>query len=130
MGRKQEILLSIDGMINIFLGILLILYPFGIAELFGVPSPITNFYPTILGGVIFGIGIALNIERYGYKSGIRGLGLGGAIAINLCGGLVLLTWLLVNPFDLPMRGYIILWAIALLVLLVGVIELVAKSWQY
>ena len=76
--------------INVFLGLLLILFPFGIAESFGVPIPISNFYPTILGGVIFGIGIALYIERYGYKSGIRGLGLGGAIAINICGGLVLL----------------------------------------
>ena len=130
MERKQEILLSIDGLINVLLGILLILFPFGIAEFVGVPNPSTNFYPTILGGVIFGIGIALYIERYGYKSGIRGLGLGGAIAINLCGGLVLLTWLLVNPFDLPIRGYIILWAIALLVLVVGIIELVARSWKY
>lgn len=130
MERKQEILLSIDGLVNVLLGILLILFPFGIAEFVGVPNPNTNFYPTILGGVIFGIGIALFIERYGYKSGIRGLGLGGAIAINLCGGLVLLIWLLVNPFDLPDRGYIILWAIALLVLMVGIIELVAKSWKY
>ena len=130
MERKQEILLSIDGLINVLLGILLILFPFGIAEFVGAPNPSTNFYPTILGGVIFGIGIALYIERYGYKSGIRGLGLGGAIAINLCGGLVLLIWLMVNPFDLPIRGYIILWVIALLVLVVGIVELVAKSWKY
>ena len=130
MKRRQKILLSIDGLINVLLGMLLILFPFGIAEFFGVPITSSNFYPTILGGVIFGIGIALYIERYGYKSGIRGLGLGGAIAIDICGGLVLLIWLLVDPFDLPMRGYIILWAIALLVLLVGAIELASKSWQY
>ena len=129
MKRKQTILLSIDGMINVLLGILLILFPFGIAELIGFPIPSTNFYPTILGGVIFGIGIALYIERYGHKRGIRGLGLGGAIAINICGALVLLIWLLINPFILPPRGYIILWAIALVVLLVGIIELVTKSWQ-
>jgi hypothetical protein len=130
MERKQEILLSIDGFINVLLGILLILFPFGIAESFGVPIPSTNFYPTILGGVIFGVGIALYIERYGYQSGIRGLGLGGAIAINICGGLVLLIWLLANPFDLPVRGYIFLWSIALLVLAVGIIEVAAKSWKY
>lgn len=130
MQRKQEILLSIDGIINIFLGILLLMFPLGIAELLGIPLPSTNFYATILGGVIFGIGIALFIERHGYKNNIRGLGLGGAIAINICGGVVLLIWLLVNPFDLPVRGYIILWTIAVLVLLVGVIELIAKSWHY
>ena len=130
MERKQEILLSIDGFINVLLGLLLILFPFGIADYVGVPIPGTDFYPTILGGVIFGIGVALYIERYGYKRRIRGLGLGGAIAINICGGLVLLIWLLIDPFDLPVRGYIILWAIAILVLMVGIIELIAKSWKY
>jgi hypothetical protein len=130
MDRKQEILLSIDGLINLVLGILLILFPLGVADILGVPNAGTNFYPTILGGVIFGIGIALFIERYGFKHNVRGLGLGGAIIINICGALVLLIWLILNPFDLPMRGYIILWAIALLVLLVGVVEIVSNSWQY
>lgn len=130
MERKQKFLLSIDGIINILLGILLLMFPLGIAELLGVPIPSTNFYPTILGGAIFGIGIALFIERYGYKNNIRGLGLGGAVAINVCGGMVLLIWLLVNPFDLPMRGYVILWTIAVIVLLIGIVELVAKSWYY
>jgi hypothetical protein len=130
MERKQEILLSIDGFFNVMLGLLLILFPFGIADFFGVPISSTNFYSTILGGVIFGIGIALYIERYGYMNNIRGLGLGGAIAINVCGGLVLLIWLLINPFNLPLRGYIILWTIAMIVLLVGIIELASKSWRY
>ena len=130
MERKQEILLSIDGIINLVLGILLLLFPFGIAELLGVPEAKTNFYPTILGGVIFGIGISLFIERYGFKHQIRGLGLGGAIAINICGALVLLIWLLINPFNLPLRGYIILWTIAAGVLIIGIIELIAKSWRY
>jgi hypothetical protein len=130
MERKQEILLSIDGYVNIILGILLLLFPLGISKLLGVPESNTNFYPTILGGVIFGIGIALFVERYGSKNQIRGLGLGGAIAINICGAFVLLVWLLINPFDLPLKGYVILWIIAIVVLLIGIVELVAKSWQY
>ena len=127
MVRKQKILLSIDGYINVILGILLLLFPFGIADFLGVPKSNTNFYPTILGGVIFGIGIALFIERYG-KNNLSGLGLGGAIAINLCGALVLLVWLLIKPFNLPLRGQIILWAIALIVLIIGIIELVTRSY--
>jgi hypothetical protein len=130
MERKQEILLSIDGIINVIIGILLLLFPFGIPEILGIPKSNINFYPTILGGVIFGIGVALLIERYGFKYKIRGLGLGGAIAINICAATVLLLWLLINPFHLPLRGYIILWAIALIVLLLGVVELFAKSWKY
>ena len=120
----------IDGIFNVVLGILLLLFPFGISEALGVPKSNTDFYPTILGGVIFGIGVALLIERYGFKHGIRGLGLGGAIAINLCGSFVLIIWLIINPFNLPLRGYIVLWAIAMIVLFVGIGEIIAKSWRY
>ncbi|MEN8123406.1 MAG: hypothetical protein ABFS35_23920 [Bacteroidota bacterium] len=130
MNRKQKILLSIDGYVNLILGILLLLFPLGIADFLGVPKTNTNFYPTILGGVIFGIGLALFIERYGLKYNIRGLSLGGAIAINFSGSLILTAWLLINPFDLPLRGYIILWIIALVVLLIGFVEIASKSWHY
>ena len=130
MERKIEILLFIDGIINVILGITLLLFPFGVPEILGVPDSKMYFYPTILGGVIFGIGVALLIERYGFKYKIRGLGLGGAIAINLIGAFILLIWLIVDPFDLPARGYFILWSIAIIVLLVGIIEVIAKSWRY
>lgn len=129
MKKKQKILLIIDGIINLVLGILLLLFPFGIAELLGVPESHINFYPTILGAVIFGIGVALLIEVYGAPRGMRGLGLGGAIAINMCGATALLIWLVVTPLGIPMRGYIILWSIASIVLLIGLVELLTKSWK-
>jgi hypothetical protein len=130
MKKKHEILLTIDGIINLALGMLLMLFPVGVAELLGVPKSPPNFYPTILGAVIFGIGIALLIERYGFSRNIRGLGLGGAITINLCGAIALLVWLLCSPLDIPVRGYVILWSIAIVVLLVGIVEVVTKSWKY
>jgi hypothetical protein len=130
MGKKHEILLTIDGVINLVLGILLLLFPVGMAEMVGVPKSPMNFYPTILGAVIFGIGIALLIERYGFSRNIRGLGLGGAIAINVCGAIALLIWLLCFPLDIPLRGYVILWSLAIVVLLVGIVEIFARSWKY
>jgi hypothetical protein len=130
MERKNETLLMIDGIINLLLGIFLLLFPFGISDVLGLPKSNLNFYPTILGGVIFGIGVALLVERYGFKHRIRGLGLGGAIVINICGALVLLIWLIIDPFNIPLRGYIALWSIAIIVLLVGIIEILAKSWRY
>jgi hypothetical protein len=130
MERKHKVLLVIDGIINLILGLLLLLFPLGIAQILGVPASDINFYPSILGAVIFGIGIALIIEVYGEPKGIRGLGLGGAIAINLCGAGVLLVWLLLKRFEIPLRGQIILWSIALIVLLVGIIELITKSYKY
>jgi hypothetical protein len=122
--------LTIDGIINLALGILLLLFPLGMAKLLSVPQSTVNFYPTILGAVIFGIGIALLIERYGHTRNIRGLGLGGAIAINLCGAIALLVWLVSTPLNIPLRGYVILWSIAVIVLLIGIIEILAKSWKY
>ena len=130
MKKKHEILLTLDGIINVSLGILLLLFPLGIDRLLGVPQTNMNFYPTILGGVILGIGIALFIERYGFSRNVRGLGLGGAIAINFCGALVLLIWLISTPLSIPIRGYIILWSIAIIVLLVGLVEIIARSWRY
>ena len=130
MKKKHAILLTIDGIINLALGILLLLFPLGMAELLGVPQSNMNFYPTILGAVIFGIGVALLIERYGFTRNIRGLGLGGAIAINLCGSIALLIWLVSTPLDIPLRGHVILWSVAIIVLVLGLVEILSKAWQY
>ncbi|MFC1997744.1 hypothetical protein ACFLXI_09110 [Chloroflexota bacterium] len=130
MENKHKYLLLIDGIANLVLGILLLLFPLGIAEFVGAPLSVSHFYPTILGGVIFGIGVALLIERYGFEKGIRGLGLGGAIAINICGALVLLGWLVLAPPAIPLRGSILLWGIGILVLGIGLVELATKFWKY
>ena len=105
MKSKSNILLLFDGIVNLLLGILLLLFPLGISELVGAPQPNTHFYPTILGAVIFGIGIALLIDVYGQPRGIRGLGIAGAIAINFCGAGVLTIWLICAQLNLPVRGY-------------------------
>ena len=128
MKPKHKTFLLIDGIVNLILGILLLLFPFGVAEILGVPLPETNFYPTILGGVIFGIGIALFLEAYGERWGARGLGLGGAIAINFCGAGILALWLVFKPLNLPLHGLIILWVIAIGVLGLGIMEVLAKTW--
>ena len=60
MKGKIKTLLIVDGIVNLILGILLILFPFGIAQVLGVPQSISNFYPTILGAVLFGIGILVD----------------------------------------------------------------------
>ena len=130
MKTKSKTLLLIDGIVNLVLGILLLLFPFGIAQLLGVPLPNINFYPTILGAVIFGIGIALLLEAFGEQRGVHGLGIAGAIAVNFCAAGVLTLWLISTPLNLPQRGYIILWTIDIIVLTIGFIELISKSWKY
>jgi hypothetical protein len=127
---KHRALLALDAFVNVLLGVLLLLFPADMLELLGLPPTDTLFYATILGAVILGIGFALVLELWGAPRGVRGLGLGGAIAINLCGAGALLLWLLFGGLDLPLRGQVILWVVALAVLGIGVVEIAARSWKY
>ncbi len=129
MRTKHKTLLLVDGAVNLVLGVVLLLFPVGVANLMGLPPTSTNFYPSILGAVLAGIGVALLVERFGADKGVRGLGLGGAIAINVCGAGALLVWLLVVPFDIPARGYAVLWTVAILVLVIAGIEVFTRSWR-
>ena len=124
MNLKESTLLAIDALIDFALGLLLIVFPRGVLSFLGVPRPDSAFYPSILGGVLVGIGIALWLERDGDRRRTRGLGLHGAIAVNLCGALVLTGWLLLGNLRLPPRGAALLWGIAVLVLGVGIVEIV------
>jgi len=130
MKPKHKAFLLIDGIVNLILGLLLLLFPLGVAESLGIPQPQSNFYPMILGGVIFGIGIALLLEAYGEKRKIRGLGIGGAIVINFCGAGILVLWLIFEPLTLPLRGIITLWIVAVVVLGLGLLETLTKTWRY
>jgi hypothetical protein len=130
MKKQNEFLLVIDGFINLALGILLLLVPVGTAELLGVPRSNLDFYPTILGSILFGIGLALLVERFGQQWHIRGLGLGGAIVINFCGATSLLVWLLTGSLDLSLRGLVLLWAIVVLVYGIGFVEIISKFRRY
>ena len=130
MQRKHKALLIIDGIVNLVLGLLLLSFPWGTAAYLGVPQATHSFYPTILGGVIFGIGIALLLEVYGAGHAILGLGLSGAIVINFCGAGVLTFWLFARPLQIPTRGYIVLGTIAVLVFGIGVVELLTGAGRY
>ena len=129
MKTKVRFLLVLDAVINLILGIILLLFPTGIHSKLGLPVPESFFYSSILGGVIFGIGLALLLEWWHGHKTIRGLGLAGAIAINLCGGGVLLFRLIRSDLALPIQGGILLWLVAILVLGIGLVELVSGSWK-
>lgn len=113
--RKE--LLTIDGIVNLLLGVLLLWYPTSLAADFGLPEDGRPFFASILGAVLFGIGLALLIE--GYRPPLRfvGLGLGGAVSINLCAGVVLAALLVVGAHELTLLGQLALWG--LVVFLVG-----------
>ena len=119
-------LLKADAAINLILGILLMAFPEGLVRALGLPTADPSFYPKILGGVLFGIGLALLIECYRKSNRFVGLGLGGAIAINLCAGFVLAVWLLTGNLSLPLRGQIFLWFLVLLLAGISLLEGLAQ----
>jgi hypothetical protein len=121
----RSTLLKADATINILLGILLMAFPDSLVRALGIPLTDHAFYPTILGAVLFGIGLALLIECYWGSSRFKGLGLGGAIIINLCGGCVLAIWLLSDKLILPLRGQLLLWFLVLLLIGLSLLEAIS-----
>ena len=121
----KKITLLIDALINLVLGIMLIAFSPALVKLLGVPPAGNYFYPNILGGVLAGIAFALVIEAFRKKAdGFTGLGLTGAICINICGGIVLLLWLLSGNLDIPLKGSIFLWTLDIVLLVISSVEFV------
>jgi len=114
---RHTALLNADAAINLILGILLMAFPAKRVRMLGIPTAEPSFYPTILAGVLFGIGLALFIESYRRSDRFSGLGVAGAVLINVCRGSVLARWLLWGKLNLPVRGQIFLRA--LVVILIG-----------
>ena len=121
---KSSKVLIVDAAINLILGLLLITFPQKVVQLLGVPMVEHSFYPSILGGVLTGIGIALLIECFRGPEELVGLGIGGAIAINLCGGFVLAAWLILGKLSIPFRGQVFLWVLVAILVVISGIELV------
>jgi hypothetical protein len=120
--KEEKISLLIDSVVNIILGLVLLTFPFGSEGLLGLPNSGDNFYALILGAVLLGIGIALFVEVKYYDKGKRGLGLDGAIIINILASLVLIIILLFETINVSQPGVVILWFVGISVLLIGLVE--------
>ena len=126
MVKVRSRVLLVDALINLVLGIALLAFELTAAWL-GIPESRSAFYPMILGAVLFGIGIALIWESFRGESQPAGLGIAGAIAINLSGGVVLTLWLLFGDLRLPIRGQAILWTLAVALVVISGVELLART---
>lgn len=126
---NRSAFLLIDATINFVLGILLLIFPRSVVEALGVPPTDITFYPSIVGAVLLGIGIALMLEWRRKPNGLTGLELSGAIAINPCGGFVLGGWLLFGELETPTRGELFLWGLVVVLVGVSSIETVISRGQ-
>lgn len=113
------LLLAIDALLNLLLGALMASFPGGLIAWLGLPDAHPRFYARILGAVLIGIALALMVEIW--KPG-AGLGLQGAIAINLSAA-VMLAALLLAPLELSRRGRVLLWGLVAVLVGLSVVEL-------
>lgn len=111
--ESRRALLAADGIINLLLGVALLVFPAKLVAILGVPDAKPAFYASVLGAVLVGIGIALFLELRESRPRLAGLGLGGAVAINMCAGVVLAGWLVFGGLSLPIRGQVFLWILVL-----------------
>lgn len=124
---KHGTLLRIDALINLVLGLALMAFPVPVVRYLGVPEASSPFYPNILGAVLLGIAIALFIESRADPGRGAGLGLSGAVAINMCGGLALAAWLIFGNLELPGQGLVFFWLLVFILVGLSALEL-AASW--
>jgi hypothetical protein len=55
-------LIFADAVIKLVLGVLLIVFPNSVVTFLGLPPADPSFYPSVLGAVLFGIGIAFSLR--------------------------------------------------------------------
>ena len=120
---RRYSILYVDAALNLILGTILVFFRPAMIRLLGIPHAKNGFYPNILGAVLIGIGVALLLECFRTAYGLIGLGLGGAVAINLCGGTALAAWLLFGNLDIPFRGSLILWILVIMLICISGLEL-------
>jgi hypothetical protein len=72
--------------------------------------------------------LALTIEYFRRPALPAGLGLLGAVAINLCGAAFVIGWLASGCLAIPVRGQVFLWAVALILIAISSAELYS-AWR-
>ena len=113
-------LLWLETLLKLVPGVLLALAPLTTLRIIGLPRPDTGFWPRLCGALLVGMAGALFLE--GTSRG-HGLGLAGAIVINLCGASVLAALLVLDAGPPSRRGRIVVWLIVCLLVTLSVFEI-------
>lgn len=114
-------LLWIECLLKLGVGIALMVSPRILARILGLPPAENPFWPRVLGGLLVGIAAAAFIEVK-FKAG-SGLGLGGAIAINLAGVSILVSLLILGQAGPLRRGRAVLWIVAGVLATLALVEI-------
>ena len=117
----ESTFLWIDAVFNLLMGVGLLTFPPAIVRALGLPETKATIYPRVFGGVLIGIAIALVVEAMVPAFG--GLGLGGAIAINVSGAAVVSGCLISRPGDIAATGRFVLWTVVVVLIVLSAVEL-------
>lgn len=121
----EKRLLEVDAGINLGLGVVLATLPGPLLRTLGMPSWKERFYPRVLGGVLTGVGVALLAERFSPSRRFRGLGLAGAVPINMLGSAALTELLMKEDIGAPLRGKVLLWLLNTTLVGLSAVEVLA-----
>lgn len=114
-------LLWIETLLKLSGGIVLLAMPRLAIRLLGLPSGDSSFWPRLLGGVLIGLAGALYLE--GATTGSKGLGMGGAVLINLAAAGAVAGHVALNRATGTARGRLVLWLLVALLFLLSLIEI-------
>ncbi len=118
-------LLWFETLLKGSIGLLLVFLPITTARMAGLPHGNTAFWPRLFGAALLGIAGAFAVEGYNLAGGAieaKGLGLGGAVIINLTAILSLFGTLIFSAVA-TRRGKVVIWLMILLLLFLTLFEI-------
>jgi hypothetical protein len=118
----RSVLVLIDAVIKLILGTVLVAFPMEIFQLLGLPLEMPPFYANILGALLMGISIVL---LAGLTQSVRPrqwLTLDGVVVLNMFVLLALVALLVSGRVYAPLLGHVILWALAVLLTILTLVE--------
>ena len=119
----RDQLLWVEAIVRGALALALIAVPKQVIAVLGLPRTEDTFWPRLVGAIFTGMAIAAYFE--GHFKPASGLGLGGAIAINLATAFALATALVVGGLALPRRGRLLMWISTAALVVLSLFELAA-----
>ena len=118
-------LLWIETLLKGSIGLIMIFLPITASRLAGFPHGTTTFWPRLFGVALVGMAGAFAVEGYNLAGGAiqaKGLGLGGAVIINLTAILSFFGTLIFSGVA-TRRGKFVIWLLILLLLFLALFEI-------
>lgn len=125
LNNIAEQILWFETLLKGSIGFVMLLFPITAAKIAGLPHGNTAFWPRLFGVAMLGMSAAFAFEGYTQLTqniNARGLGLGGAIVINLIAILCLVGTLIFKGV-MTKRGLLLIWSLVLLLILLILLEI-------